>query len=290
MEMGRKNENVDEIMTNTEIKKKITETEAWADDEHAEVFDYLHNRPAYFLRRHYESFNEGRFLKEQAKSITGKRFFEIGCATGELYRYISKYKPQFEYTGFDISRPAIGRAKEKYPNAKFELLEDNQDSLNNKFGTASVVWCRDVVLHQEDPYGFLEKLISLTEEALVLRLRTREKGQTYLDTNQSCQFHWDRHWVPYIVLNTNELLDFLGQHDQVSEIIVGRRFEVLGGHNFRYLPKDLYETKTGSAETALFIRMGKRENEKPIITYSDRQDMPKYNYLERAVMKLINSL
>jgi 2-polyprenyl-3-methyl-5-hydroxy-6-metoxy-1,4-benzoquinol methylase len=288
--MGRKNERVDEKMTNINIPEDITETEAWADNEHAQVFDYLHNRPKYFLRRHYESFNEGRLLSQKAPFLKGNSIYEIGCATGELYRYLSAYHKQFEYTGFDISRPAISRAKSKYPNANFKLLEDNHESLVDKFGKASVVWCRDVVLHQENPYEFLERLINLTEEALILRLRTREKGETLLDVNHSCQFHWDRHWVPYIVLNTNELLDFLGQHKQVSEIIVARRFEVLGGHNFRYLPKELYEKDTGTAETALFIKMGTRQGDKPLITYSDRQDMPTYNYLERAIMKLINSL
>lgn len=272
------------------VEKNITETGAWADAEHAQVFDYLHKRPAYFLKRHYESFSEGRFLRQLIPEVQGKTFFEVGCATGELYRYLKHYHKHLAYMGFDISKPAIERARYKFPQADFRLLDDNHAPLADCYGKASIVWCRDVVLHQEDPFGFITKLIELAEEALILRLRTREKGATCLDVKISCQFHWDRHWVPYIILNTTELLKFLSGFPRVSNIVVARRFEVLGGHNYRFLPKDLYESATGTAETAILIKMGKNSSVNPSVSYVDRQDMPTYGYLERIIMKIINSL
>jgi hypothetical protein len=76
----------------------------------------------------------------------------------------------------------------------------------DRFGRADVVFCRDVVLHQLDPYGFLSTLLDIAAKALVLRLRTRDVGATVLNAEISCQYHYDRHWVPYIVLNTDELI------------------------------------------------------------------------------------
>ena len=96
---------------------------AWSDDKHADFFDYLSCQPRFIVRRFYEGFNEARLLKSFYDDVRGTRFFEIGCATGELYRYISNFMPKFEYHGFDISAPAIQRAKQKYPKARFSQLQ-----------------------------------------------------------------------------------------------------------------------------------------------------------------------
>lgn len=266
--------------------KNITETEAWADAEHAKVFDYLHKRPGSLLKRHYESFNEGRLLNEYKREINGQKFYEIGCATGELYRYLSLYHKRFQYTGFDISKPALARAISKFPDANFHLLQSGIDSLVMEFGKADVIWCRDVVLHQKDPYAFLDNLMNSFNELLILRLRTREKGKTSYDSDSSCQLHWDKHWVPYIILNTDELIMHISKFPEVKKIIIARRFEVLGGQNFRFLPKDMYFRDTGTAETAVLVFKGERHGGKIEIVYSDRNDAPKYSYFERLRLKL----
>jgi len=97
----------------------MSETAAWQDPMHADVFDYLHRITLYIDRKHYESFNEGRFLKRFGNEIRGDMFFEIGCAAGELYRYLQHFMHRFHYVDFDISAPAIARAKAKYPQGQF---------------------------------------------------------------------------------------------------------------------------------------------------------------------------
>ena len=167
-------------------RHNVSEKEAWDDQTHAEHFDSLSSEPNFILKKHYESFGEGKLLKKW-KPHNGKgMLFEVGCATGELYRYIHNYHRDLAYKGFDISQPAIERAKQKYPAGDFHKLISELDEIVESFGQPEAVWCRDVVLHQKDPYLFLDKLIDLAKEALFVRLRTRDVGDTEFNSNISC--------------------------------------------------------------------------------------------------------
>lgn len=273
-------------MTHTTVSEK----EAWADQTHARVFDYMHAMPKFILKKHYESFNEGKLLAAYESRISGSRFFEIGCATGELYRYLSNYRRRFDYTGFDISRPAIERARHKYPEGRFHQLTGGFPEIRETFGQPDVVWCRDVVLHQTDPYGFLGDLIDLANEAVFLRLRTRDVGATEVRSEISCQLHWDRYWVPYIVMNTDEMIARVASRPDVRRIVVARAYEVLGGQNFRFLPKDLYFSSARTAETALYVEKGTAARTEVLFMDRPQSDRPKYTLLERAIRKFYSHL
>jgi len=266
----------------------ISEERAWQDDTHARVFDEVSLYPDFLMRKRFESFNEVRLLREAAATRTGCRtLYEIGCATGEFGRYVERYLPQLAYRGFDISRPAIERALAKYGSGKFTLYEGHIRTFAQQFGGADIVFCRDVVLHQLDPYAFLSELLNIARGALILRLRTRDVGATVLDAEQSCQYHYDRHWVPYIVLNTDELIARLSGNKHVHHITISRRYEPLGGHNFRYLPKELFYSETRTAETAVLAlkESGPRAGA-ATVAFDDRPDGPRYSILDRVVLKL----
>jgi len=75
--------------------------------------------------------------------------------------------------------------------------------------------------------------------------------------------HYENYWMPYIILNFDELINFLKDQKNVCNIRVNKSYMVLGGQNYRYLEKDLYYKKTGTAETALLIDLSnKGENYK----------------------------
>jgi SAM-dependent methyltransferase len=268
----------------------VSEKDAWDDQTHASAFDYLHKMPRFMVKKHYERFNEGRLLKAFQNDIQGKIFFEIGCATGELYRYISSYMPQFKYFGFDISKPAIERAKQKYPNGNFHKLTNGTEEIGQEFGQADVIWCRDVVLHQMFPYDFLDNLLNLSSEVVILRLRTRDVGETVTDPSLSCQLHWDKFWVPYIVLNTDEMIQKIKGHQDVRKIVVSRHYEVLGGHNYRFLPKELFFTASGTAETAVYIQKGLRKNGHAEVSFMDQHDRLQYGLFDRIIIKIFSEL
>jgi len=264
----------------------VTEKLAWQDQTHARVFDEVSFYPRFLMRKRFESFNEVRLLREAATQAGCRTLYEIGCATGEFSRYVERYLPQFTYQGFDISRPAIERAVAKYGPGKFTLYEGHIRTFAHQFGGADIVFCRDVVLHQLEPYAFLSELLNIARSALVLRLRTRDVGATVLDAEQSCQYHYDRHWVPYIVLNTDELIARLSDNTHVHHITISRRYEPLGGHNFRYLPKELYYSETRTAETAvLVLKQDAARTGEPITRLDDRPDGPRYSILDRVVLR-----
>jgi hypothetical protein len=264
----------------------VTEKLAWQDRTHARVFDEVSFYPRFLMRKRFESFNEVRLLQAHAARIGGDVLYEVGCATGEFGRYAGACLPQYAYRGFDISRPAVERAVAKYGEGKYELFEGEITSLRARYGRADVVFCRDVVLHQLDPYAFLAALLDLASRALVLRLRTRDRGATLLDAESSCQLHYDRHWVPYIVLNTDELIERISADRHVGEIVVSRRYEPLGGHNFRYLPKELYFSEARTAETAvLVIKQESPRNAEVRVAFDDRPDGPRYTPWERLLLR-----
>jgi len=245
--------------------------EAWQEATHADVFDARAQFSLGLLRRVYENFNEFRLFLDYKKEIGGREFLEIGCATGELYRYLQRYHPEFKYHGFDISLPAIERARQKYPDGRFDICKSDLSDIVGSNTKPAVVWARDVVQHQPGPFGYLSRLMTLSGEVTILRIRTRDKGTTVLDPELSCQWHYN-HWVPYMILNIDETVDTICTCIPVKQIVIAKRYVQLGGWHNRFLPKDCYYAATGTAETSLFIARSEEANPKTKIAISIRDD------------------
>ena len=113
-----------------------------------------------------------------------------------------------------------------------------------------LVYSRDTILHQNDPWKFIEQLASKTKKNLILRLRTRDKGATLLDVQNSCQLIKGEYWVPYIVLNYDEFLNNLKKLG-LKFIKINRSYTVLGGYNKRFFFFFLYLKETGTSETSV---------------------------------------
>lgn len=228
--------------------------EGWDTDSHRREFDRWNAQSDAHFRFAYGCFAEVRYLASVVQTFERPSILDVGCATGTTYRYLSLVAGRpFDYVGVDLSAAAIDRAKELHPRADFREkgLERLLEFTGRKY---DIVFSRDTVLHQVDPYEFLAQLLEVTGRFLVLRLRTRDVGDTVFDIEQSCQMHYDRYWMPYIVLNIDELIGRL-KGPSVARITVNRSYEVLGGQNYRYLPKELYFARTGGAETSLLIEI-----------------------------------
>ena len=153
-----------------------------------------------------------------------------------------------------MSPGAIETARRVHLEGDFRVLEG--DLISAPGITADILFCRDVVHHQDDPFGFLSSLYDAAGKYLVLRIRTREVGPTVLDASQSCQRVYG-HWVPYIVINTSELVDLTQAFQPPpTRVVMRKRPTILGGHNNRFLPKELYYPETETAETAILIQKG----------------------------------
>ena len=229
----------------------------WQHTHHAALFDARHALSRVNLARNYEVFNDLRLLSQQLDRARSTTLLEVGCATGEFYRYLRFRQPQVHYTGVDISRGAIDRAKAKYPKANVMAVDPNVALagalLSSGLDARHDILCsKDVIHHQIDPLGLLSQFLRLASDGVVIRTRTRDVGATVLDPELSCQYHYDG-WMPYIVLNLHELLDHIRKQVPTSDITVHRHHMVLGGREGRFLPKDCYLPATGTAETAVSV-------------------------------------
>ena len=67
----------------------------WKEEEHAVHFDGLRFIPTPLLARRWEGFNEVRLLAELLHAAPRATVLEVGCATGEMYRYVARRHPAF---------------------------------------------------------------------------------------------------------------------------------------------------------------------------------------------------
>ena len=259
---------------------------AWQNSTHAELFDAWANLPLSALRKTYESFNEIRLLVQHESHLKGRHFLELGCATGELYRYLRYRHPQFQYVGFDISKVAIERAGQKYPAGRFFVCGIDLDQIQNHQPRPDILFARDVVHHQPCPLEFLGKLLAIPREAVFLRIRTRDQGKSVLDPDQSCQWNY-QHWAPYMVLNTDEVIATISQIKIVEKICIYKHYQVLGGRHNRFLPKECYDPATGTAETAVYVKFSKEHRDSPQIVVQAVPDArPEYSWMDNLLSRL----
>lgn len=244
---------------------------SWTEQEHAVHFDGLRYVPSWLLQRRLEGFNEIQLLREVLAPGRPITILEIGCATGELFRYVRRRHPGVAYIGADISQPAIARAQEKFGDrGRFVVTDPELGALD---GTkAEVVFSRDVVHHQTNPWSFLERLYRLAGEALIVRLRTRDRGPTETDPEKSCQFHAG-HWIPYIIMSCDELIETVRAFRPApARVRLLKDLVVLGGVQGRYLPKACYDALTGTAESALLLVKTTGEGPQTMVEVEVRPD------------------
>ena len=244
----------------------------WDTVSHSKEFDFWNKKCNLDFNYRYGCFSEQQYLLEASKIINNPEIVDIGCATGTTYRFLRNKieASEFSYKGIDLSIQAIERARSLYPEVNF-LKSNGENPIEILRSKSDIVFSRDTILHQENPYEFIDQLLEITKRFLIVRLRTRDHGETEFDISKSCQMHYDSFWMPYIVLNVEELISHIKKNNNVVKIKINKSYEPLGGHNKRFLPKDLYFKKTGTAETSMMIELDSRKQAGDIeLIYDDK--------------------
>lgn len=259
--------------------------DCWQSASHASLFDYRLYFPSFCLKKVY-NFNEFMLMNEFIPRDKRVRLLDVGCATGEVSRYFKYAHPNIDYIGCDISKVAIERAKIKYPKGNFFVTDFGLSQAKNT--EPDYLFCRDVIIHQKDPFNFLRLLYSIPKKGIILRLRTRDAGETVLDIEKSCQLNYGM-WAPYMILNCDEIISHLTSIKKISKIVFVKNYMPLGGSNFRYLPKDCYLESTGTSETAMYIELG-AGTQNPEIINEYAKDMQPPLFIARVLKKAIQAI
>ncbi len=234
--------------------------ENWKNERLKDHYLYLHK----YLNDYLFDFKFGSYFssKKTIDVLKNNKDFdilEIGIGVGNFYRLLKINKILNSYTGADISQNYVTLANKIHKCDKF-LLTDYQHRENLK-DFYNVVYSRNVLQHQVNPYNFLNNLIKKTKNVLIVELRSRDEGATENDVKKSYQ-KVDDVLVPYIVLNYDELKNFLIKNDKCknSRITINRDYQILGGKNSRHLPRELSEENTKTANTSIIIELGYNKN------------------------------
>ena len=244
---------------------------AWRQPQHRAEFDLLGLHNERRVRRHWERYNEVNLFRAKANSIQGNDLLDLGCATGEFYRYVRAVLSRFRYHGCDIDEQLVNRARQKYPGTHFFQSTEDLSNIRAHCPYPSVVFSRDVVPFCAEPFAHLRKLLALPLSAAVIRLRTRDQGASELDPGRSCAFLHGK-WIPYMVLNTDELVSCITAIRPIADLYLYKNYEILGGEHRRFLPKECYYPETGTASTAIFIHFSESQVTPPRIVIKAQPD------------------
>ncbi len=237
-----------------------------------------------YFRYVFSSFEENKYLLNYQSVKNEFTILDYGCSSGYLKRFLNFfYGKNYTYNGYDISKESVNLAKKLYGEENFfsedEYLQ-NDDLRKKKY---DIVYSRDTVLHQKEPWKFIDELVSKVKKKLILRLRTRNKGDTILDIQNNYQVYANESKIPYLVLNYNELIQYLKKLN-FKFIVTNRSTTILGGKYNRYLDKSLYLEETESAETSILASFEKNLNQKNLI---ETHNLEGHKYLKEKYFKTL---
>ncbi len=116
-------------------------------------------------------------LVESLKLIPDLKIIDYGCGTGRLVEILKTLYPDFNiknnYIGVDQSQEMILKAKEKYPDLEFSLLDPFFQPIKD-FNTLISL---DVLQHQNKPMEFLDIIFALETDNVFIETWSKENGQ-----------------------------------------------------------------------------------------------------------------
>ena len=188
----------------------IDNYEAW---DKPEVVSYFNNN-----RVNVEDIypSEWFFIKNVLKNNV--TVLDIGCAQGGFSRAIGEILGSFSYTGIDISKNMIARAKVNYPQHTFFHLEESDDYsiLNKGEANGFDVTLALGILHLHSEWReTIKKAWHQTSGVLILDLRVvceesiEDKNKSYFEMNFNGTNSDQVNVLPYNLINAGEALSII---------------------------------------------------------------------------------
>ena len=142
----------------------------------------------------------------------GIKVLDVGCASGGFFNIMRTLEPAIDYTGIDIAKPAVDLARQRYPEARFEVTSGMAMPFDD--GTFDLVHCTSV-LNNEPRYPELWREMYRVANRFVLadmRLLKDIGGlESAQNSSYTIQFEGQDQEavVPYVVSDADEVISYL---------------------------------------------------------------------------------
>src|SRR3989344_5040153 len=104
---------------------------------------------------------------------------DVGCGFGDFYDFLKKKKTQnFSYTGIDINPEMIKRAKEKNPEANFQVIDFGSGNFKSKF---DYIFCSGalsfkITNYKEFYLAHVKKMFELSKIGVAFNMLNKENN------------------------------------------------------------------------------------------------------------------
>ncbi|MEE8301489.1 MAG: class I SAM-dependent methyltransferase [Candidatus Tectomicrobia bacterium] len=141
----------------------------------------------------------------------GAKVLDVGCASGGFFNIMRSIEPAIDYTGIDIAEPSINVAREKYPEARFEVT----DGLTMPFadGACDLVHCTSVLVIEPRYRALITEMYRVSNRFVLVDIRLLKDARTMEEVRKAqyrMQFagEFEGVTVPYVICDADEVIDF----------------------------------------------------------------------------------
>lgn len=110
--------------------------------------------------------------------LKGKRVLDVGCGLGDLCKFFISKEVPVDYAGIDIVPAFIDRARERFPDAVFDVADIF--SVNEQYDYVLASGALNFMVGDSKPYYFsmIKKMFELSREGLAFNMLNKEGHPT----------------------------------------------------------------------------------------------------------------
>ena len=139
----------------------------------------------------------------------GAKVLDVGCASGGFFNIMRTFEPLIEYTGIDLSEMAVKMARERYPEATFQVTEGFDIPFEDN--TFDLVHCTSIFNNEPNYQAMLKEMYRVSNRFVIADIRLLKGIGSQQNTIYNIQFEGDgvEATVPYVVNDADEVANFI---------------------------------------------------------------------------------
>ena len=193
----------------------------------------------------------------------GAKVLDVGCASGGFFNIMRTFEPLIEYTGIDLSERAVKMARERYPEATFQVTEGfNLPFEDNAF---DLVHCTSIFNNEPNYQAMLKEMYRVSNRFVIADIRLLKGIGSQQNTIYNIQFEGDgvEATVPYVVNDADEVANFILRLKPKPKALRGTGY-------FHRLAKEAH-LNAEVCMAVLLVQKGGQDNGTTVI---DTEDLP----------------